>query len=155
MRYLITILIVNLFLGPVVWAQPSIDFWPLPEGRIVETDDERYKAYTLEEFKTIIRIYTDYKIWGSQISFLQDQVDELVRLSVIKDNQLDLRLKEIEIYKRERDLLTEKYLKENKLRHECENRPNFGSWLAWGSAAVLGTIAIVVTGILISKEYTK
>ena len=157
-RMLIPVLVVSSIFSPVVWAQPTSapvsqpTFLQLPTGRLVDFKQDKLKAFTLDEFKIILHIYTDYRIWGAQIPKLQLQVDDLTRLSQSQTLQLGLRAEEVKVYQEERKLLTEKYLNENKLRHECENKPNFGSWIAWGTAAAMGVVAAVLAGILIAKD---
>lgn len=83
---------------------------------------------------------------------LKTQVSKLAELTQNQKRQLSLADENIKILKDERKLLTEKWEKENKLRHECENTPAFGSWIAWGSAGAMGLVATVLAIILIVDD---
>ena len=157
-KVILPFLLASMVFGPVTWAQPKSApasqpvLRSLPAGQMVEVKKEKLKGFNLEEFKVILHIYTDYRVWGVQLPKMQLQINDLTRLSQNQTYQLGLRAEEVKIYQQERKLLTEKYLNENKLRHQCENKPNFGSWIAWGSAAAMGLVAAVLAGILISKD---
>jgi len=157
-RLVIPFLVASMVFSPIAWAQPTSApasqpvLRTLPAGQMVDVKKEKLKGFNLEEFKVILHIYTDYRVWGVQLPKMQLQIDDLTKLSQNQTYQLGLRAEEVKIYQQERKLLTEKYLNENKLRHLCENKPNFGSWIAWGSAAAMGIVAAVLAGILISKD---
>lgn len=97
------------------------------------------------------------------------RLDQWVELECIKEHfiyyanlshsysiQLELREAEIETTERmhdelalqvrllsaERDRLFEKWRLENKLRHEAENGPQIGSWVAWSLAGVAAALAL-------------
>lgn len=135
-------------LGPA-WAEP---LRTLPAGSYVKANGKELRAYTLEEFKIVLHIYADYKVWYGQIPKLQDQVSKLEELVQNHKQQLELVDKNVKVLEGERDRLTKKWAEENKLRHECENKPAFGSWFAWGSAGALGLVATVLAVILIAKD---
>ena len=148
MRLLTSLLILLLTLGPA-WATPPRT---LPVGSSVKVGGRDLRAYTLEEFKIILHIYADYQAWHREVPLLQEQVSKLEELTQNQNQQLQLADKNIKILEGERDRLTKKWAEENKLRHECENKPAFGTWIAWGSAGALGLVATVLAVILIAKD---
>lgn len=135
-------------MGPA-WANPPKE---LPKGSYVSVGEKKLRAYTLEEFKIVLHIYADYKAWHVQVPKLKDQVLKLTELSQNRERQLKLADANIKILEGERKLLTEKWEKENKLRHECENKPAFGSWIAWSTAGAMGLVATVLAVVLIVRD---
>lgn len=146
---LIAFLIGTLISGPVA-AQPSSQpvKRTLPKGRLIQN----HKAYTLEEMKTILHIYVDYKKWFDIVPEQKRQLKLFEDLTVNQAQQLKLRGQEVKTLREERKLLTKKWTEENRLRHLAENKPSFGSWIAWGTAAAMAALAAVLGGILIAKD---
>ena len=149
MRNLVTsLLILILTLGPA-WATPPTS---LPVGSYVSVGDKKLRAYTLEEFKIVLHIYADYKSWHGQVPKLTEQVTKLVQLAENQNRRLKLRSDEVKILQDERELLTKKWAEENKLRHLCENKPAFGSWISWGAAGTASLVAAVLAIVLVAKD---
>lgn len=146
--------LIILLVSPMAWSQPEsmpVTF-DLPPGVLITTDKATYRGYTLEEFKIILHIYTDYKSWGKQLPKIRLQRSTLENLTANLKKQLELRAAEVEKLESERKLLTEKWKEENRLRHLAENRPAFGSWIAWGTAALTTAIAAVLTVVITTKD---
>lgn len=146
--------LIILLVGPLAWAQPESMpvMFDLPRGVTIATGKTTYRGYTLEEFKIILHIYTDYKSWGKQLPKIRLQRSILENLTANLKKQLELRAAEVEKLESERKLLTEKWKEENRLRHSAENRPAFGSWIVWGTAALTTAVAAVLTVVLITKD---
>lgn len=147
-RSSLSVFLVVMMVSAPVLAKPSSQPTSLPVGRVI--DDLR--SYTLEEFKIILKIHADYKSWYTQIPKLKLKVKFLDEIITKKDDQLRLLGSEIETLQTERKRLTEKWKEENRLRHLAENKPKFGTWIAWSVAAVLGVVASALGIILISKD---
>ena len=148
MRILSSLLISILIMGPV-WAAPPRQ---LPAGSQVEVGGNHLRAYTLEEFKIVLHIYADYMNWHTQVPKLTDQATKLSQLVENQNQQLKLRAGEVKILGEERDRLTKKWTEENRLRHLCENKPAFGSWIAWSAAGAMSLVATVLSIILIVDD---
>jgi len=137
-----------LTLGPA-WATTPRE---LPPGSSVKVGKKTLRGYTLEEFKTILHIHADYKSWHAKIPKLETKILKLEQLANNQVKQISLLGSSVEILKSERKLLTKKWENENRLRHECENKPAFGSWLAWGSAGAVGALATVLVIVLATRD---
>lgn len=157
MRVLISFLVVSLMLGPVALGQPVSPpasqpvLLELPKGERFKTPQGERQGYSLEEMKVILHIHADYRSWGQQIPKLKLQVESYSSLTENQSKQLTLQAEQIKVLQGERTLLTEKWSKENEARHLCENKPAFGSWVAWSIAGVMTVVAAVLTGVLIYK----
>lgn len=158
---LVALLLASLTLGPVALAQPTSQptaapasqpvLRELPKGERLKTPQGERQGYSLEEMKVLLHIYADYRSWGLQVPQLKLQVDRYGKITLNQSNQLKLQEEQIKILHGERRLLTDKWSKENEKRHLCENKPAFGSWIAWGTAGVMAVVAAVLAGILIVK----
>jgi hypothetical protein len=157
MRALVPFLVVSLVLGPVALGQPVSPpasqpvLLELPKGERLKTPQGERQGYSLEEMKVILHIYVDYRSWGQQMPKLKLQVESYSSLTENQSKQLTLQAEQIKMLQGERTLLTEKWSKENEARHLCENKPAFGSWVAWSIAGVMTVVAAVLTGVLIYK----
>lgn len=157
MRVLIPFLVVSLVLGPVALGQPASPpasqpvLLELPKGERLRTPQGTFQGYSLEELKVILHIHADYRSWGQQMPRLRLQVEDQGNLINNQSKQLTLQAEQIKLLEGERKLLTEKWSKENEARHLCENKPAFGSWVAWGIAGVMTVVAAVLTGVVIYK----
>lgn len=166
MRYLtsplMALLLASLTLGPVALAQPTSQptaapasqpvLLKLPKGERLKTPQGTRQGYSLEEMKVLLHIYVDYRSWGLQVPKLKFQIDRYGKITLNQSKQLKLQAEQIKILHDERKLLTDKWSKENEKRHLCENKPAFGSWIAWGTAGVMAVVAAVLAGILIVKS---
>jgi len=147
-----------LMLGPVASAQPVSPptsqpvLLELPKGERLKTPQGERQGYSLEEMKVILHIFVDYRSWGQQMPKLKFQVENYSSLTENQSKQLILQANQLKLLQSERTLLTEKWSKENEARHLCENKPAFGSWIAWGIAGVATVAAGVLAGVLIYKS---
>ena len=114
----------------------------LPPGIRLQTPQGTLQGYTLEEMKIILKIDTDLEFadnvilkYKDTVSFMEQQITSQKKMLSSKDTQLD-------ILEKDRKRLTEKWSKENEDRLKCENKPRIGNWVAWGTAMVLGAVAI-------------
>lgn len=78
-----------------------------------------------------------------KVASLDESVTNLKKIIELKDYSMG-------ICGVENKRLFELWKKENKLRHEAENRPRFGSWLSWGIAGGATIAAVVMFGIVVS-----
>lgn len=152
MKFLAAGLAALLFSQPLgALAQPSSApaasqpvLLPLPPGKPIQSGSEALKGYTLEEFKILLRIHANYRNWGLQVPLLEKKSKDSESLANVRAKQLEIQDLEIDLLKRERTRLFEKWKQDNKLRHECENKPAFGNWIAWTAAAVMTAVAITL-----------
>jgi hypothetical protein len=124
----------------------------LPVGTRLATPKGTFQGYTLPEMKIILRIEADYRAWGHQIPEYEKIVKDYKLLSDNQDKQVKLLKNQVVVLKKDHVRLTKKWTEENKLRHLCENKPNFGSWIAWSVAAAMAATAAVLAGVVIAKD---
>lgn len=129
----------------------NLNFYFLPQGKRIISDDVTYHAYTLEEFKILLNIYNDYKIYNQHVPILKANLAKADKIMGLKDQHMEYQSRQFEIIFAEKNRLYEKWKKENKLRHECENEPNFGSWISWSIAAAATVATTILSTILIIK----
>ena len=100
----------------------------------------------------MLKIEASYRSWGLQLPPLKRMVSNLKLLADNNLKQVKLLQNQVVTLKADRDRLSVKWTEDNRLRHLCENKPAFGSWIAWSTAAAMAAIAAVLAGILIAKE---
>jgi len=151
MRYLIAVLISMLVVPPTLsLAHPPL--FRLPEGKRVEVSGETLQGYTLEEMKVLLKMDADLESFSEQLPKIKSALDAAEKALKAKDTMLESKDKAISLLTQDRNRITEKWTQENKLRHECENKPKFGSWIAWGLTAVLGATTVALGITLVVKE---
>lgn len=130
----------------------SVPLLELPEGKRLKTPQGTFQGYNLQEFKIILRIEADYKSWGIQLpeyrkinKYLQQEVKN-------RDEQIMLMQTQMGVMSEDRERLFKKWKEENLKRHLAENKPEFGSWIAWGAAGVMTAVAAVLAGVLIARR---
>jgi hypothetical protein len=146
-----SVLLMSLLVSQPLWAlaQPQTApaasqpvLLPLPPGKPVQSGSELLRGYSLEEFKIVLRIHADYRAWGIQVPVLKEEVKHYEGLVENLYKQLKLQEENTTLLKEDRARLYEKWQTDNRLRHECENKPAFGSWVAWTAAAVMTAVSI-------------
>jgi hypothetical protein len=156
MRSLVVILAAQLAVTPL-WAQPvsAPDSQPvlleLPVGKPIQTPQGRLQGFNLDEFKLILRIHTDYRAWGRQVPLLMLQVKTLEDQIINYKLQINLLQEQKAALELELPRLTKKWSDENLKRLQCEAKPAFGPWVAWGVAALATVTAAVLAGVLLSR----
>lgn len=129
----------------------SLPLLELPEGTRLKLNQGTFQGYTLEEFKTVLKIYTDYRSFGQQIPLYQQNVLDLTEAQgALKQKVSSLEL-DNEKLTAELERKHKMWLEENEKRHIAENKPQFGSWIAWGIAGVATVAVAVLTGVLITR----
>jgi hypothetical protein len=123
-----------------------------PKGKRLKTSQGTFQGYTLEEMKVLLKIDAEYRLCFGQTPIYIKLINDYKELNENKAKQLKLLKNQIQILNQDRDRITKKWTEENRLRHECENKPNFGSWLSWGIAAATTATAAVLAGILVARD---
>lgn len=124
----------------------------LPKGTRLKTPQGTFHGYSLPEMKVILKIEASYRSWGAQLPKYRRKISNYKKLEEAQDKQAKLLENQVSILQKEHVRLTKKWTEENRLRHLCENKPNFGSWVSWSIAATMAATAAVLAGILISKD---
>ena len=126
----------------------------LPEGRRLTVTSGTYQAYTLEEMKILFKMEVQLQSSTKEIPKLELIIEDLKQIRTSQDKILAEKDSQISLLKTDNARLTEKWSKENELRHVCENKPQFGSWLAWSIAAV-ATSAAVTLGFVMAFDRNR
>ena len=130
----------------------KIELRKMPKGTSLTVQGTNYRGFTFDEYKELAHIYTDYMQWGQKIPLLQNQIDQATLLSENQTRQIVFMAKDHKLLMDENTKLFEQWKQENRLRHEAENRPWYGNWVAWGVAAAVTVAAATLTGVLIAKD---
>ena len=136
MKVLHTIPILILLVCTSSSAQP----YSLPEGKTVNNK----KQYTLDEFKTILKIHADYLNYFNQIQLHKNYINDLIHIQDRQANQLKLRSNTIKTLQTDRNRIYQKWLTENKKRHLAENKSDVTSIIGWSLAGVSTTVLVVL-----------
>lgn len=134
-------ILVSLFACSIGFADP-ITLYRLPKGKRLQVSGETYQGYTLEEMKVLLLMDTDLRAFEIEIPKLKQIEIDKQKIIEAKDKIISAKDTQLVLLQTDRDRITKKWTEENKLRHECENKPKFGSWIAWGTAGVLAAIAL-------------
>jgi hypothetical protein len=147
---------VSVLLAALTASQPVLvaarDRYRLPEGTRLSVQQGTFQAYSLEEFKLLLKMDVDLESFSKQIPKYIKLQENLVDLNVNLGAQIALLSKNIKILYEERDRLTKKWTEDNRLRHLAENKVSWWTWVGFGSAVVMGVVVAVLAGILISKD---
>lgn len=141
MRFLIAAIF--FFFTSVVHAQETLD---MPAGTVLTVQNVQYKAFTLDEYKTIGLIYADYVYLFKQNISLNKELQ--LRLDMEKNYELQVQgLKDLsKMLELDRDYWTVRVKEEqeaNKRREIFSGLERFGSW----ALVVVEALALGVVGV--------
>jgi hypothetical protein len=125
----------------------------LPKGERIDqgTPTER-QCYSATEFVQLLQLDAAHQACLKQRALLEDQNAEL---KTAVENLLEaakLQAKAAEDLRADRDRMFELWKEENRRRHEAEQKPHWGSWLGWGTAAVMTVTTAVLTGYVLASD---
>ncbi len=124
----------------------------LPGGVRLTTPQGTFQGFTLEDFKVLLKMDVDLESYSQQIPKYIKLQENLTKLNVNFNKQLETSTLTVSILQAERGRMLKKWTEENRLRHLAENKVPWTTWLAWGSAAVATLVATVLAVILLVKE---
>lgn len=118
----------------------------MPAGQIITYQNVQYKAFTLDEYKQVAVIYSDYLYFIKQNQNLHKELQ--LRLDMEKNYELQVRgLKDLSrTLEMDRDYWTTRVKEEqeaNKRRETLSNLERFGAW----ALVVVEAIALGVVGV--------
>lgn len=120
----------------------------VPVGERCVANGETYQCFSLEEFRELLVVDRKLYLRSNLLRNYKEQKYSLEEVNTkLKVNVESLETK-VNILEAERERLYQKWEKENKLRHEAENKPMIGSWIAWTLAA---SEAAVILGLVIGS----
>lgn len=128
------------------------DSYRLPPGRRLVAPEGTFQAYSLAEFKLLLKMDVDLESFNKQIPKHIKLQEDSTKLIFNHRKQLELKDLSIKLLQDERLRLTEKWTEENRLRHLAENKPSWTTWFAWGAAGIMTVVAAVLAGILVAKD---
>lgn len=145
MRFLIAA-IVFLFTSVVFAQEEAPVLRDMPAGTILTIQNVQYKAFTLDEYKTLALIYTDYTFLIKQNASLSKELT--LRLDMEKNYALQVQgLKDLtKVLEADRDYWTLRVKEEqeaNKRREVLSGLERFGAW----ALVVVEAVALGVVGV--------
>lgn len=140
---------------PLVEEDPTPSFDPelytryrLPEGRRCVVGGETFQCFDLAEYRTLLEMDVDLQFYDEAYPVAQATIATFEGIERDLRVALDATHSEIVTLSSERDRLYDRWVEENRLRLEAENRPMLGSFLGWGLAAA-GAVAVFVLSLVI------
>lgn len=134
--------------GTVVAEElPPDSFFPTGKPCINQEDGQRYQCFDLEEMKELMK-------WEAEFRFMETAYHQMAEKVVLQEGvifQLETKVLSLEesnqLLAEDNERIYLKWEKDNKLLLECQNKPKFGSVLAWGLAATFAatTLALGIT----------
>lgn len=147
MRLLGNALLLAVLLTTSSVSAQTYERFRLPEGTRIEYQDETYQAFNLGEYRELLHMDNDLRYLtnlvedqSKQISLLNHSVEHLAYA-------IDLTETAVDILQEDRARLQMEWEKENRLRHQAEQRPAW-DWVPWTFTGVLA-VTVVVLGIVI------
>ena len=133
--------------GTPVHSQEVYPLLQLPTGQVITYQGVQYKAFTLDEYKQIALIYSDYVYYLKDRSTLQQSLT--LQLDMAKNNY-ELQITELKglvhTYELDRDYWTLRLKEEqeaNKRREVLSGLERFGAWaLVAVEAVALGALGV-------------
>lgn len=117
-----------------------------------EIAGEKYQCFTLSGTKDLINIYNEREHCFEQEAILEDALGLKLQKIAALEEIVKIKTESVDTLNFENNRLFLQWTEENKLRHEAEQKPQFGSWVAWGTAGVFVVTTAVLTGIVISDR---
>jgi thymidylate synthase len=124
----------------------------IPLGDRIPVNGEIKACYTIEDYKSLLKVDASYDTCLKIRTKLEkkDKIQEqrIVDLSKAVEVQQD----SILVLKKENTRLFDQWKAENKKRHIAENKPAFGSYLAWGTAGAFAVATAVLTTVIVLND---
>lgn len=147
----VTVLLALLMALPPA-AALARDSYRLPPGHRLTAPGGTFHAYSLAEFKLLLKMDVDLEAFSKQIpKYIKLQEDSAKLISNF-NKQVELKDVSIKLLQDDRLRLTQKWTEENRLRHLAENKPSWTTWFAWGAAGLMAVVAAVLAGVLVAKD---
>jgi len=116
-----------------------------PAGRIIVVDGVEYKAYTLEEYKTVAHIFVDYHfLWMYSLN-LELEIQSLTKDLSLTARQVQYWKDSTDVQAKRGDMWRGEYNKQLSLRQKIEAKQRAFNWIPWTLLAV-ESLAIGVIG---------
>jgi hypothetical protein len=149
MRYFYAVLMAAVFFFAVATVTAQEEDPPtrdMPTGQVITYQNVQYKAFTLDEYKTLALIYTDYLYFIKQNQSLHKELQ--LRLDMEKNYELQVQgLKDLtKTLELDRDYWTVRVKEEqeaNKRRETLSGLERFGAW----ALVVVESLALGVVGV--------
>jgi hypothetical protein len=109
------------------------------------------ECFNLDNFKLLLKLKADHYGAQDQLMLLNQKLVLQSEVITVLQDSLKSNDEIIVIQNRRIDELFNKWSEENLKRLQAENKPVFGSWLAWGVAGVFLVSTAVVTGAYLAK----
>jgi hypothetical protein len=144
-----------LFLVLILAMAPSLGMartsYKLPPGARLQIAQGTVQSYSLEEMKILLKMDVDLEAYEKEIPKYKKSLEDYGK--IVESMSIMLKSKDVQIdtLTKERVRITEKWSQENKLRHECENSPRIGSWVAWSIAGV-ATVTAICLGVILAVD---
>lgn len=123
----------------------------LPQGRRCTVDGQTFQCFALDEYVELLQMDVDLAFYDAAYPAAQEQILNLGNQAQQLQLALDSAESQIATLEQEVARQLERWTEENRLRLEAENRPDLGSWIAWGISAA-EAVAILVMAIIMGAS---
>jgi hypothetical protein len=144
MRNLFLALALFLLIPSIAEAQDpqQITVYRLPEYHLCTEGNIQSACFNINQFQDLLQMDADLHLDEQLIQQLRASVTHYQDIQVQLQASMDNLQTRLDIYVEDRNRLYQLWTSENARRHQLEERPQVGDWVAWAVAAICGVIAV-------------
>lgn len=124
----------------------TLETYNFPEGRILEVDGIKYKAFTLEEYKEIAYILVAYESIWDDSDLIQEQNLSLEQERKLWVARVNIWKQTCDLQKERGDIYSKLWESEHLLRLKVQRQQTIVTWIPW-TVVILESIALTTFGI--------
>lgn len=117
-----------------------------PEGKILEVDGIKYKAFTLEEYKEIAYVLVAYESMWEDSDLIQEQNFSLEQEKKLWIARVNIWKQTCGLQKERGDVYFKLWESEHLLRLKVQRQQTIATWIPW-TVVILESIALATFGI--------
>lgn len=125
---------------------------PKGEAKEVGNPPVRFQCYDLDSYKSLLKFDVEHTACLQTVDAKEKQRQNLMLQIGDLEEVLKAQSASIDVLKKDNNRLYGMWEEENRKRHLAENKPAYGSWLAWGTAGVFVVATAVLAGVVIAKD---
>lgn len=122
---------------------------PLPQGRRVEVGREMLHCFNFDEYKSLVVMNRELEAVSAEMVLDKERKVLLSKeIDLLKGIQ-KVQVAQVKLFSDENERLFQLWKEENRKRHVAENKPAWGSYLAWSLAGVFAVSTATLVGVAV------